>query len=328
MDSGARALRGGRAHGKMQAFIFSVAFMYRIGIDLGGTKIELVALAGDGEVRLRQRVPTPQGDYAGTLDAIAALVRGAEAEIGGDYTVGIGTPGAPSQSGGRMKNCNSTCLNGQPFQADIEALLQRPVRLANDANCFTLSEAIDGAGKDARAVFGVILGTGVGGGMVLEGRLWQGANHIAGEWGHMPLPLPEASDLPLPGCYCGRHGCVEAYLSGPALQAQYAAQTGLTATPAEIATLAEGNAQCAMAVLETYERRLGRALAQVVNLFDPEVIVLGGGLSNLARLYRTLPEYMAPHVFSDTVLTRIVPPLHGDSSGVRGAAWLWAPVTG
>ena len=295
----------------------------RIGIDLGGTKIEAIALEPDGSERMRRRVATPQGDYAATLSAVAGLVAAIESELGKRGTVGVGIPGAESLASGLIKNANSTCLIGQTLRGDLESLLQREVRLANDANCFALSEASDGAGRDAEIVFGVILGTGVGGGIVVRGRILSGANAIAGEWGHNPLPLPAADDLPLPACYCGRRGCIETYLSGPALTHDHARQTGEALAPAEIDCRAStGDAACE-ATLQRYEARLGRALAGVINLVDPQVIVLGGGLSNLQRLYRNLPACCGPHVFSDVFYTRIVPPAHGDSSGVRGAAWLW-----
>jgi fructokinase len=272
---------------------------------------------------LRRRVSTPQGDYAATLATIHDLVAAAERELGHRGSVGIGIPGAESMATGLIKNANSTCLIGRPLRHDLQQLLDREIRLANDANCFALSEAIDGAGRDASSVFGIILGTGVGGGIVINRQPLPGCNAIAGEWGHNPLPLPTACDLPLPACYCGRHGCIETYLSGPALAADHRAHGGAELTAAAIATAAEaGEASCA-ASLQRYEARLGRALAGVINLLDPEVIVLGGGLSNIGRLYRTLPANCAPHVFSDTLRTRFLPPCHGDSSGVRGAAWLW-----
>ena len=295
----------------------------RLGIDLGGTKIEIVALDDDGVERLRWRIPTPQGDYTATTMAIVALVEAAEDELGQRGSVGIGIPGAESLATGLIKNANSTCLIGEPLKRDLQALLQRPVRLANDANCFALSEGIDGAGQDAEVVFGVILGTGVGGGIVVDRRVLNGANAIAGEWGHNPLPQPGADDQPLPACYCGRHGCIETYLSGPGLAADHQRQTGQTLdAPAIAAAAAAGDASCE-ATFQRYEARLGRALAGVINILDPQVIVLGGGLSKLERLYRNLPAQVAPHVFSDTVRTVFRPPLHGDSSGVRGAAWLW-----
>ena len=275
----------------------------RIGIDLGGTKIEGIALDDSGAMLVRRRVATPQGDYRATVEAVAELVRAIEAEIGQTCTVGVGMPGALSQVSGRVKNSNSTCLIGQPLQGHLEAALAREVRLANDANCFALSEAIDGAGRGVRVVFGVILGTGVGGGVVVDGRVLEGPNAIAGEWGHNPLPLPSEDELPLRPCYCGRAGCIETYLSGPALEREYAAV-------GELAWV-------------RYEARLARSLAGVINLLDPDVIVLGGGVSNVARLYASVPRLWAAHVFSDHVATRLEKPTHGDSSGVRGAAWLW-----
>jgi fructokinase len=295
----------------------------RIGIDLGGTKIEIAALDADGTLRLRRRVATPAGDYDATLEAIAALVESAERTLGSRGTVGVATPGAPSQRTGLLRNSNSTCLNGRPLRADLEARLGRAVRLENDANCFALSEAVDGAGRDAPVVFGVILGTGVGGGIVVHQRLLTGANAIAGEWGHNPLPLPRPGDLPLPRCYCGREGCIEAYLSGPGLAADHARTAGESLDAAALATgAAQGRAACE-ATLARYEERLARALASVINVLDPDVIVLGGGLSNLARLHENVPRQWGAYVFSDAVRTRLVPAMHGDSSGVRGAAWLW-----
>ena len=295
----------------------------RIGVDLGGTKIEVIALAADGGTRLRRRIATPRGDYAATLAAVAGIVAGVERELGQPGTVGVGIPGAESLVSGLIKNANSTCLNGKPLRADLQTLLQREVRLANDANCFALSEAGDGAGRGAEVVFGVILGTGVGGGIVVSGQIVRGANAIAGEWGHNPLPLPVADDLPLPACYCGRSGCIETYLSGPALARDHADRTGELLDPSQIAARATAGDPACEATLQRYEARLGRALAGIINILDPQVIVLGGGLSALDRLYRNLPACCGPHVFSDVFQTRILPPSHGDSSGVRGAAWLW-----
>lgn len=295
----------------------------RIGIDLGGTKIEIVALGDDGQELLRRRVPTPQGDYRATLMTVAGLVEAAEHELHARGSVGVGTPGTESILTGRIKNANSTCLIGQPLKRDLQVLLQREVRLANDANCFALSEAVDGAGQGAHGVFGVILGTGVGGGIVIGGRVLTGANGIAGEWGHIPLPAPTAEDLPLPPCYCGRHGCVETYLSGPALAADHARHGGACLDAAAIAAAAAAGDGIAEAALQRYEARLARSLATVMNIVDPQVIVLGGGLSNLERLYTNVPRLWAPHVFSDHIATRLVRHRHGDSSGVRGAAWLW-----
>lgn len=295
----------------------------RIGVDLGGTKTELIAIDDDGSVRLRRRAPTPAGDYAATVALIAGMVMRAERELGVRASVGIGTPGSQSPVDGRMRNANSTCLNGRPLKQDVEAALDREVRLANDANCFALSEAVDGAGRGADVVFGVILGTGVGGGVVVHGRVLQGANGVAGEWGHNPLPPGDDTGGHAPACYCGRHGCVETWLSGPALAADHLRTSGETAAPERIvARAADGDAACE-ATLRRYEARLARALAGVINLLDPDVIVLGGGLSSIGRLYERVPQLWAPHVFSDRIVTRLCPPLHGDSSGVRGAAWLW-----
>ncbi len=295
----------------------------RIGIDLGGTKIEVIALGAAGQELARHRVPTPQGDYAATLAAVVGLVERVERETGRRGTVGVGTPGALSRVSGLIKNANSTCLIGEPLKDDLQALLGREVRVANDANCFALSEAVDGAGRGAQVVFGVILGTGVGAGIVVNGRALDGANGIAGEWGHNPLPLPAGDDLPLPACYCGRAGCIETYLSGPGLAMDHARCSGELARPEGIvAGAAESDPACE-ASLARYEQRLARALAGVINILDPDVIVLGGGLSNIERLYQRVPSLWCPHVFSDHVATRLVQARHGDSSGVRGAAWLW-----
>ena len=295
---------------------------WRFGIDLGGTKIELIALDRQGIERWRQRVATPQGDYAGTIEAIAGLVNAAEASLGGRGRVGIGTPGAISPATGRLRNSNSTCLNGHPLREAIEARLQRPVRIANDANCFALSEATDGAAAGAECVFGVILGTGVGGGIVVRGQVLNGPNAIAGEWGHNPLPWPQADELPGPVCYCGKTGCIETWLSGPGLAADHQRVTGL-ALNAEtlVAKAVAGDIACAE-TLSRHADRLARSLAQVINILDPDCIVLGGGLSNLAHLYDRVPALWGRYVFSDCVRTRLVAPLFGDSSGVRGAAWL------
>ena len=295
----------------------------RIGVDLGGTKIEAAALDAAGAIVLRRRAATPGGRYDATVDAIAQLVESLEEELGAPSTVGVATPGARSLVDGRMKNANSTVLNGRPLKEDLERRLDREVRIANDANCFALSEAVDGAARGASVVFGVILGTGVGGGIAIDGRIVTGANAIAGEWGHNPLPLPDAHDRPLPLCYCGRRGCVETYLSGPGLAADFVRVTGENLDASQIASrAAKGDAACA-AALDRYELRLARALSGVINVLDPDVIVLGGGLSNVGRLYASLPLRCKEFVFSDDIRTRIVPPMHGDSSGVRGAAWLW-----
>jgi predicted NBD/HSP70 family sugar kinase/RimJ/RimL family protein N-acetyltransferase len=292
---------------------------------LGGTKIELAAIDGGGAIELRRREPTPAGDYAATVEAIARLVESAEAELGERASVGVATPGALSLVDGRIKNANSTCLNGRPLREDLEKRLGRPVRLANDANCFALSEAVDGAARDAQVVFGVILGTGVGGGVVVRQRVVTGANAIAGEWGHNALPLPGPDEYPLPLCYCGRRGCIETYLSGPAMAADHGRIAGARLAAEEIVARATaGDAACA-ATLQRYEQRLARALASVINVLDPDAIVLGGGLSNIPRLYERIPAMWREHVFSDEVRTALLAPAHGDSSGVRGAAWLWQP---
>jgi fructokinase len=295
----------------------------RIGIDLGGSKIEAIALGRDGSVRWRQRVATPARDYAGTIDAIARLVESAERECGARATIGVATPGALSLATGLVKNANSTCLNGNPLKDDLEARLGREVRIANDANCFALSEAIDGAAQGARVVFGVILGTGVGGGIVVDGRVLGGANAIAGEWGHNALPSPSGTEAPGPRCYCGRNGCVETWLSGPGFAADHARASGERLAAEAIAQrAASGDAACE-ASLARYEDRLARSLGEIINILDPDVIVLGGGLSNIARLYANVQRLWTRSVFSDDVRTRLVPPRHGDASGVRGAAWLW-----
>jgi fructokinase len=296
----------------------------KVGIDLGGTKIELVALAEDGGERLRRRAPTPQGDYWGTLRTIAGLVERAEGQLGVRGTVGVGTPGAISPATGLLKNSNSVCLNGKPLLRDLEGLLGRPVRLANDANCFALSEATDGAGAGAEVVFGVIVGTGTGGGVVVHGRVLTGPNAIAGEWGHNPLPWPGPQEYPGPECYCGKRGCIETFLSGPAMKREHVCVSGLEATPAAIvAQAASGDPQCAQ-TLRRYEDRMARALAHVINVLDPDVIVLGGGMSNIPSLYENVPRLWQRYVFSDRVDTRLLPPRFGDASGVRGAAWLWS----
>jgi fructokinase len=295
----------------------------RIGIDLGGTKIEAAALDGEGAIRYRRRIATPSGDYAGTIRAVRGLVEGLERELGQTGTVGIGIPGAISPATGLVKNANSTCLIGHPFDRDLAAALGRPVRLANDADCFALSEAVDGAAAGAATVFGVILGTGVGGGVVVRGRLLQGPNAIAGEWGHLPLPWPQDHERPGAPCYCGKLGCVETFVSGPGLARDHAAATGEALSALEIAGRADAGDPRADATLRRYEDRLARALAAVINLIDPHVIVLGGGLGQISRLYRTVPALWGRYVFSDTVATPLVPPRYGDSSGVRGAAWLW-----
>ena len=297
--------------------------MIRFGIDLGGTKIEIVALATGGRELLRQRVATPHEDYGGILGTIATLVCDAEVELGEPGTVGIGTPGSISRATGLLRGSNSICLNGKPIKADLESLLGREVRVSNDANCFALSEASDGAGKDAETVFGAILGTGVGGGIVVRGNVLVGPNGIAGEWGHNPLPWPTDQERPGAQCFCGHTRCIETFLSGPGLERDYFSATGRRLASVDIeARAAGGDIGCEQAMLR-YEERLARALAHVINILDPDTIVLGGGMSNMQRLYAAVPVLWAAWVFSDRVDTSLVRNVHGDSSGVRGAAWLW-----
>lgn len=294
----------------------------RIGVDLGGTKIEIVALDDRGRERYRRRVPAPRGDYALTLSAIETLVGDAERSVGA-ATIGVGIPGATSPATGLIKNSNSTWLNGRPLAADLARTLGREVRLANDANCFALSEATDGAAAGQRLVFGVIVGTGTGGGLVVDGRVITGAQAIAGEWGHNPMPWPEADEWPGPPCYCGRTGCIETFLSGPGLARDYAMHGGEHLDGPAIVARADAGDRQATAALERYEGRMARALASIINVLDPDAIVLGGGLSNMARLYENVPRLWGRFVFSDVVATPIVRAVHGDASGVRGAAWLW-----
>ena len=294
----------------------------RLGVDLGGTKIEVAGLDGDRELG-RKRFSTPSGDYDEVIATIVTAVAGAEAAWGPAESVGIGTPGAVDPSTGLLKNSNSTVLNGRPLGEDIERSLGRPIRMANDADCFTLSEAIDGAAAGAGVVFGVILGTGVGGGIAVDGSLVGGPNAIAGEWGHNPLPWPSPGELPGPACYCGLSGCIEKFLSGPGLAADHRANGGSRATPAEIAQAAGEGDPVAGAAMDRYADRLARSLASVINILDPDVIVLGGGVSNIDRLYEDVPRRWGSYVFSSEVLTSLVRARHGDSSGVRGAARLW-----
>jgi fructokinase len=295
----------------------------RIGVDLGGTKIEGIVLDAGGEELARRRVSTPREDYEGTLEAVATLVRELEKKVGRKATVGVGTPGAISPATGLIKNANSTWLNGRALREDLEGLLEQEVRIANDANCFTLSEATDGAGAGARVVFGVIVGTGTGGGIVVGGKLLEGPNAIAGEWGHNPLPWPRSEEWLGPACYCGQVGCVEMFLSGPGMRRDHAAQTGMELEPPEIVRRAGDRDYQAKRTLERYVDRMARALAGVINVLDPDVIVLGGGMSNLGSLYEEVPRKWGAYVFSDQVDTPLLPPRHGDASGVRGAAWLW-----
>src|SRR6266851_4369098 len=297
--------------------------MIRIGVDIGGTKIEIAAIDESGAELLRRREPAPRVGYAEAIGAIAKFVLEAERAVGAPCSVGIGTPGAVSRESGVLKNAYASALNGMPVKPDLERLLGREVRFANDANCFALSEAIDGAAKGARVVFGAILGTGVGGGIVVDGRALEGANAICGEWGHNSLPWPLPEEMPGPRCACGRDGCIEAFLSGPGLARDHLLATGEAREPADIVARAEsGDRGCAL-TLARYEERLARALASVINLLDPETIVLGGGLSRIERLARNVPALWSRHVYSDTVVTRLVRAAHGDASGVRGAARLW-----
>ena len=296
--------------------------MLRIGVDLGGTKTEIIALGVDGRELLRRRVETPKEDYGGILETVARLVRDAEAELGDGGSVGVGTPGSISRATGLLRGSNSVCLNGKPIKADLEALLGREVRITNDANCFALSEATDGAAAGAEIVFGVILGTGVGGGIVVRGHVLTGPNAIAGEWGHNPLPWPKDDERPGYPCFAGHSGCIETFLSGPGIERDHLRANGEALTSHDIgARAAIGDAACE-ATLRRYEERLARALAHVINILDPDVIVLGGGMSNVQRLYVNVPTLWGPRVFSDRVDTRLVKHKYGDSSGVRGAAWL------
>ncbi len=295
----------------------------RVGIDLGGTKIAGILLGSGGKILAEIRITAPRDDYRASLQAMAGLVARLEADSGASGTVGIGMPGSISPGTGLVQNANSTWLNGQPLQRDLEAAIGRPVRLANDANCFALSEAVDGAAAGARSVFGVILGTGCGGGLVFGGALIDGPLSIGGEWGHNPLPWASADEHPGPRCWCGRHGCMETWVSGPALEADHASLAGQRVPAAAIAEAAAAGDGLAQASLDRHASRLARGLAHVVNIFDPEVIVLGGGLSNLAHLYRVLPDLAAGFILSDAPRVTIRPPRWGDAGGVRGAAWLW-----
>ena len=300
----------------------------RIGLDLGGTKLEGIALDDDGTPLARRRVATPRHDYGATVEAMAGLVRDLEAETGRRGTVGVGMPGALSPATGLVKNANSTWLIGQPLDRDLSGLLERPVRFANDANCFALSEAVDGAAAGARVVFGVIVGTGTGGGIAVERRVLTGPNAIAGEWGHNPLPWPRAGEWPGPPCYCGKSACVETFLSGPGMARDFREATGEETTAPDVVARAERGEAAAAAALERYVDRMARALAVVLNVLDPDVVVLGGGMSQIARLYDRVPRLWQEWAFSDRVDTPLRPPVHGDSSGVRGAAWLWGPGEG
>ncbi len=298
----------------------------RVGVDLGGTKIEIIALDRSGIERFRRRVPTPTGNYNATVMAIATLVAEADAAIQArDATIGVGIPGTLSPATGLIKNANSTCLIGQALDRDLAAAVGREVRLGNDADCFALSEAVDGAGADAPILFGIILGTGVGGGLVIDKRIIRGPNAITGEWGHNPLPWAAAERGELPGapCYCGLTGCIETFLSGAGLAREFVAASGVAVSALEVAARDAAGDPVARTVMDRYIDRMARATATVINMVDPSVIILGGGLSKIARLYTGVPALWPSYVFSDTVVTRLLPPRHGDASGVRGAAWLW-----
>ena len=295
----------------------------RIGVDLGGTKIEIIALDDNGATVLRRRVQTPVGDYAGTVRTIAGLVSAAQSQIGASATVGIATPGSLSPQSGLLRNSNSVVLNGKPLDRDIANALGQPVRLENDANCLAISEAVDGAGAGCRVVFGAILGTGVGGGIVVKGQILTGLNRIGGEWGHNPLPWVTESERPGYRCYCGKHGCIETFLSGAGLMREYFSLSQKEFSAEQIAAADEAGEPYAVRSLATYKDRLARSLAALVNILDPDVIVLGGGISNINSLYDGLPELIGQHAFSDGIRTRVIRAAHGDSSGVRGAAWLW-----
>jgi fructokinase len=295
----------------------------RIGIDLGGTKIEGIVIDEDGRLKTRRRMATPRGDYGATIHGIGQLVADLEKEIGARCSVGIGMPGAVSPASGLIKNANSTWLNGRPFVIDIESRLSRAVRVANDADCFALSEACDGAGAGAETVFGVIIGTGTGGGVVCGRRLVRGPNAIAGEWGHNMLPWPREGEWPGPACYCGRTGCLETFLSGPGFEQDHLARTGTRIGSTEICRLAAAGDVASRETVGRYIDRLARGLASVINVLDPHVIVLGGGMSNIPALYGEVERAWGAWVFSDRVDTRLARAAHGDSSGVRGAAWLW-----
>ena len=296
---------------------------YRIGVDLGGTKTEAVVLDEKGDIVARKRVPSPQGDYDATVRNIRELVHSVETEANGTGTVGVAIPGVVSPATGKVKNANSTWLIGHPFDVDLAESMGRPVRLANDANCFALSEAVDGAAADADVVFGVIIGTGVGGGVVVRKQVVTGPNAIAGEWGHNPVPWPEEGEWPGVQCYCGKMGCIETFVSGTGMARDHALVNDEQITGPEIFERAEAGDKAALATLTRYENRLAKGIASILNVLDPDVVVLGGGVSNLHRLYENLPALVAQYSFSDEIITPIRQNKHGDSSGVRGAAWLW-----
>jgi len=298
--------------------------MIKIGIDLGGTKIEGIALSETGKELFRQRVSTPQGDYSATLESISYLINTIETATNEEGTIGICTPGSLSPRSGLIRNSNSVCMNGQPVHTDLENHLGREVRIANDANCFALSESVDGAARNDAVVFGVIIGTGTGAGLVIDNRVLSGANAIAGEWGHNPLPWPNDDELPGPECYCGKNGCIETWLSGPGIVRDHELHNNVFLDAETLDGKARFGDEDADETLRRYEDRMARSLAHVVNILDPDAIVLGGGMGNIKRLYKNVPALWGDYIFSDVVKTKLLPPLHGDSSGVRGAAWLWS----
>jgi len=298
----------------------------RIGIDLGGTKIEGIALSDEGEELFRDRIETPQGEYDEILQRINELIEHIEDQVGEHGTIGIGTPGAISPATGLMKNSNSVCMNGKPVYEDLSRVLKREIKITNDANCFALSEATDGAGEGDSVVFGVIVGTGTGAGIVIDGKILTGPNAIAGEWGHNPLPWSQDMELPGPECYCGKTGCIETWLSGPGLMRDHELHANIILDPETIASKAQFGDEDAEESMQRYEDRMARSLAHVINIIDPDVIILGGGMGNINRLYKNVPKLWQRYVFSDAVKTRLVAPEYGDSSGVRGAAWLWSQV--
>lgn len=295
----------------------------RIGVDLGGTKIEAIAINNEGAVLTKHRVSTPKGDYLGTLAAIKTLVETLEHRVRSTGSIGVGMPGSFSPTTGLVRNANSTWLNGQAFDKDLQSLLGRDIRFANDANCLAVSEAIDGAAKGKHLVFAIILGTGVGGGLAINGRVHQGLNGVAGEWGHNPVPWMSTAELPGPDCYCGKQGCVETLLSGPGLSNDHYRATGQQLSGQAIVQAKLSGNQDAINTFTRYQDRLAKAIASVVNVLDPEIFVLGGGLSNVEALYQGLQDRVAMHTFGGEFTTPILPAKHGDSSGVRGAAWLW-----
>ena len=297
--------------------------MIRIGIDLGGTKIEGIALSETGEELFRLRVDTPQGDYEKTLQSIVDLVKQIEISVDKESSIGICTPGSLSPSTGLLRNSNSVCMNGKPVLDDLQDLLQKELRMANDANCFALSEATDGAARDSTVVFGVIIGTGTGAGVVIDKKVLLGANAIAGEWGHNPLPWPQDMELPGPECYCGKSGCIETWLSGPGIVRDHEIHNNVFFDSVTLDNKARFGDEDANETFQRYEDRMARSLAHVINILDPDAIVLGGGMGNIKRLYENVPDIWGNYIFSDTVNTKLLAPLHGDSSGVRGAAWLW-----